>query len=69
MGHTTRNTFSDNTNRKNVEFQLGVPLCDNELNEAQFIGNTTSTWSTGGIRFGFNLSRVFTIVDPSRFKK
>lgn len=32
------------------------------LNEAQFIANTRDTWDTYGIRFGFNLSRVFTIV-------
>ncbi len=34
------------------------------LNEAQFIGNTRETWNAYGIRFGFNLSRVFTIVKP-----
>lgn len=34
------------------------------LNEAQFIGNTRETWDAYGIRFGFNLSRVFTIVKP-----
>ena len=38
------------------------------LNEAQFISNTHDTWNTYGIRFGFNLSRVFTIVSPSKFK-
>jgi len=38
------------------------------LNEAQFISNTHDTWNTYGIRFGFNLSRVFTIVNPSKFK-
>lgn len=38
------------------------------LNEAQFISNTNDTWDTYGIRFGFNLSRVFTIVSPSKFK-
>jgi hypothetical protein len=38
------------------------------LNEAQFISNTQDTWDTYGIRFGFNLSRVFTIVNPSKFK-
>ena len=34
------------------------------LNEAQFISNTTNQWDNAGIRFGFNLSRVFTIVKP-----
>ncbi len=32
------------------------------LNETQFIRNTTSVWDNAGIRLGFNLSRVFTIV-------
>lgn len=36
-------------------------------NEANFISRTTGDWSAGAIRFGFNISRVFTIVDPSRF--
>ena len=38
------------------------------LNETQFISNTTDPWKTGGIRFGFNLSRVFTVVKPKSFK-
>jgi hypothetical protein len=29
-----------------------------------FIGETTDSWSKGQIHFGFNLSRVFTIVKP-----
>ncbi|MBU3714093.1 MAG: hypothetical protein FGM46_04010 [Ferruginibacter sp.] len=31
------------------------------MNEKAFISNTTSTWGKGQIRFGFNLSRVFTV--------
>lgn len=34
------------------------------LNEKQFITNTTNSWWKGEIGFGFNLSRVFTIVNP-----
>jgi hypothetical protein len=34
------------------------------LNEAQFISNTTNQWDNAGIRLGFNLSRVFTIIKP-----
>jgi hypothetical protein len=30
--------------------------------EKSFIGETTSTWKNGGIHFGFNISRVFTLV-------
>jgi hypothetical protein len=29
--------------------------------EKAFIGETTSTWTKGGIHFGFNISRVFTL--------
>jgi Membrane bound beta barrel domain (DUF5777) len=37
-------------------------------NEANFISRNTGDWLDGGFRFGFNIARVFTIVDPSRFK-
>ncbi|MBL7812568.1 MAG: hypothetical protein JNL57_10125 [Bacteroidetes bacterium] len=36
--------------------------------EPFFIGRTAGTWQSGAIRLGFNISRVFTVVDPSRFK-
>jgi len=32
--------------------------------ERSFITETTDSWSKGGIRFGFNISRVFTLRDP-----
>lgn len=32
--------------------------------ERTFIGQTTGDWSAGDIHFGFNISRVFTIVRP-----
>ncbi|OQP63872.1 hypothetical protein A3860_23340 [Niastella vici] len=31
------------------------------MNEKSFITNTTSNWGKGSIRFGFNLSRIFTV--------
>lgn len=31
------------------------------MNEKSFITNTTSSWGKGSIRFGFNLSRIFTV--------
>ena len=37
-------------------------------NEAGFIARNTGTWNGAGVRFGFNISRVFTIIDPSNFK-
>jgi hypothetical protein len=34
------------------------------INEASFITQTDGKWGTGGIHFGFNISRVFTVVKP-----
>ena len=44
-------------------FQLHV---SNSLGHAepQFITETSGSWADGGIHFGFNISRVFTIVKP-----
>ena len=37
-------------------------------NEAGFIARNTGNWNGAGVRFGFNISRVFTIIYPSNFK-
>ncbi len=37
------------------------------MTERTFINETTDRWSNGGIHFGFNISRVFTIVKPKQF--
>ena len=34
--------------------------------ERSFITETTDNWSDGGVRFGFNISRVFTLHDPEQ---
>lgn len=34
------------------------------LSERTFIGQTTDSWGDGGIHFGFNIHRAFTIVRP-----
>lgn len=39
------------------------------MTERTFITETTGQWSKGDIHFGFNISRVFTIVKPKEFKK
>ena len=36
--------------------------------EPQFIAQNTVSWLDRGFRFGFNISRVFTVVDPARFR-
>jgi len=38
------------------------------LTDRTFIGQTTDSWSKGALHFGFNISRVFTIVKPKEFK-
>ena len=38
------------------------------LNESLFISRNTTQWNTAGVRLGFNLHRVFTVVDPSHFQ-
>ncbi len=38
------------------------------LTDRTFIGQTTDSWSKGAIHFGFNISRVFTIVKPKEFR-
>jgi hypothetical protein len=37
--------------------------------EPQFIAYNTDTWANQGFRFGFNISRVFTVVDPGKFSR
>jgi hypothetical protein len=39
------------------------------MNERAFITETDGQWSNGDIQFGFNISRVFTIVDRRKNKK
>jgi hypothetical protein len=39
------------------------------MSERSFIGQTQDSWGDGDIRFGFNISRVFTIVRPKGFSK
>jgi opacity protein-like surface antigen len=39
------------------------------ITERTFIGQTTDTWEKTAIHFGFNISRVFTVVKPKEFRK
>ncbi len=38
------------------------------MTERQYINQTTDSWTDGYLHFGFNISRVFTIVKPKEFK-
>lgn len=39
------------------------------MSERSYIGQTTDTWTKGEMHYGFNISRVFTIVKPKEFRK
>ncbi len=39
------------------------------VSERVILGQTTNTWTKGEMRYGFNISRVFTIKKPKEFKK
>lgn len=41
----------------------------NAINERAVIGQTMGQWSKGDIHFGFNISRVFTIVRPKGYNE
>lgn len=38
------------------------------ITEPAMMNQTTDTWSKGQLHFGFNISRVFTVVKPKEFK-
>ncbi len=38
------------------------------MTDRTFIEETVNKWSDGGVRFGFNIARVFTIVKPKELK-
>jgi hypothetical protein len=38
------------------------------ITERNFVGQTTGDWGNGDIHFGFNISRVFTVVKPKGFE-
>ncbi|MBX2906432.1 MAG: hypothetical protein KF744_10370 [Taibaiella sp.] len=40
----------------------------NGMTERSFVTQTTDTWEKGRIHFGFNISRVFTVVKPKEFR-
>lgn len=39
------------------------------MNERIIVNQTTDTWEKGHLHFGFNISRVFTVVKPKEFQK
>jgi hypothetical protein len=49
-------------------FQIFLTNSTGEYEQA-FLTNTTGRWSKGDIFLGFNISRIFTIVQPKEFRK
>ncbi len=49
-------------------FQLHVTNSPG-ISERIMLGQTVDTWTKGDIHYGFNISRVFTIVKPKEFRK
>lgn len=68
-GTKTYNSFSIG-----VDIETGGHVFQMMLTNSQgitgrtVVGQTTDTWEKGQIHFGFNISRVFTIVKPREFK-
>ena len=68
-GATTYNTLSIGADIETGGhvFQLFFTN-SNGMTERVFINQTTDTWTKGHLHFGFNISRVFTVVKPKEFK-
>ncbi|MDR3681792.1 MAG: DUF5777 family beta-barrel protein [Flavipsychrobacter sp.] len=68
-GQPTYNSFSVGIDIETGGHVFQLMLTNSQsLSERGFIGQTTDSWSKGQIHFGFNISRVFTIVKPKEFK-
>lgn len=73
VGRKLRNTKNALTLGVDIEtgghvFQLMVSNSTG-VTERSVIGQTYDSWSKGQLHFGFNISRVFTIVKPKEFRQ
>lgn len=69
-GAQTYNSFSVGVDIETGGHVFQLMLTNSQgLSERSFIGQTTDNWSKQQIHFGFNISRVFTIVKPKDFKE
>ncbi len=71
---------SDGTNLYYNSFSIGVDIetgghvfqlmLTNSpgMTERSYIGQTTDSWKRGDLHFGFNISRVFTVIRPKEFE-
>jgi len=69
IGQTTYNALSIGIDIETGGHVFQLVFTNSQgLSERSFIGQTTDSWSKGDIHFGFNISRVFTVVKPKEFK-
>jgi hypothetical protein len=65
----TYNTFSIGYEIETGGHVFQVHLSNSTgMTERTFVAENTGQWSKGDIHFGFNISRVFTIVKPKQLK-
>jgi opacity protein-like surface antigen len=68
-GQTTHNALSIGVDIETGGHVFQLMLTNAQgMTERTYIGQTIDSWSNGGLHFGFNISRVFTIVKPREFK-
>jgi len=69
VGQTTYNALSIGIDIETGGHVFQLVFTNSQgLSERSFIGQTTDSWSKGNIHFGFNISRVFTVVKPKEFR-
>ena len=68
-GQTTYNALSLGIDIETGRHVFQLMLTNSQgLTNRTFVGETTDSWAKGALHFGFNISRVFTIVKPKEFK-
>lgn len=68
-GETVKNALSVGVDLETGGHVFQLHLTNSRgMTEKYLVGETTGSWSDGGIHFGFNVSRVFTVKKPKAFK-
>ena len=68
-GAPTYNTFSVGLDIETGGHVFQLVFSNSQgMTDRTFIGQTTDSWGKGALHFGFNISRVFTIIKPKEFK-
>ncbi len=68
-GQKTYNSFSIGIDIETGGHVFQLMLSNSQgMTERTFVGQTTDSWDKGALHFGFNISRVFTVVKPKEFR-